>query len=487
MRFTQGYELTMRLLLFLYCLVLLASCGIIPAHQSPAPVFTVPQVWNTSNNLNDIKSQPWLTTFDSPQLTQLVDEALRHNYDLKAAAARVSSARAMARINGAERFPQFTAGIRGSRAQRNSTSGFSISNPRSNSFGVDFTLSWELDVWGKLQNRSEAAEHDYVASEMDYQAARLSLAAGVASAWFRTIESKQQLELAEKKVKTFNDTRLIIQDGFTSGINSALDLRLARANVAAAESQRDARLLNLDIAVRSLEILLGRYPNAKQISTHKLPKLKQQLATGLPSTLLHRRPDVLAAEQRLQAADQRYSAAWKNLLPSFSFAASGGTNAGQLADILNYNTLIWNIIGNLTQPIFQGGRLIAQKDQADAQTMEAAANYAQTILQAYFEVETTLTAERLLKSQQQSLQLASEESIEAEQLALEEYSVGLIDMITLLESQRRSYDAQSALLQVSSQRLINRISFHLALGGDLKSPPVKPAPINESFFFSLFN
>ena len=475
----------MRLFLSCYCLFLLTSCGIIPDFKTPEPKIISPETWN--NHHKQAEPQAWLTMFDNPQLIKLVDEALQHNYDLKAAAARVSSARAMARINGADRFPQIAAGISGSRAQRNSTSGFSISNPRSNNFGVDFTLSWELDVWGKLQNHSGAAESDFAASEMDYKAARLSLAAGVASAWFRTIESKQQLELAEKKVKTFNDTRLIIQDGFSSGINSALDLRLARANVAAAASQRDANQLNLDTAVRSLEILLGRYPSAKQITFHRLPKLKQQLATGLPSTLLHRRPDLLAAEQRLQAADQRYTAAWKNLLPSFSFAASGGTNAAQLADILNYNTLIWNIIGNLTQPIFQGGRLIAQKDQADAQTIEAAAIYAQTILQAYFEVETALTAERLLNTQQQSLQVASEESIEAEQLALEEYSAGLIDMITLLESQRRSYDAQSALLQISSQRLINRISLHLALGGDLKNPPVKPEPITESFFFSLFN
>jgi len=475
----------MRLFLSFYCLFLLTSCGIIPDFQTSAPNIISPETWN--NDHKQAEPQAWLAEFDSPQLTKLVDEALLHNYDLKAASARVSSARAIARINGADRFPQIAAGIIGSRSQRNSTSGFSISNPRSNNFGVDFTLSWELDVWGKLQNRSEAAEHDFVTAEMNYKAARLSLAAGVASVWFRAIESKQQLELTEKKVKTFNDTRSIIQDGFTSGINSALDLHLARANVAAAESQRDANRLNLDNTVRSLEILLGRYPSSKQITTHKLPELKQRPATGLPSTLLHRRPDLLAAERHLQAADQRYTAAWKNLLPSFSFAANGGTNAGQLADILNYNTLIWNIIGNLTQPIFQGGRLIAQKDQADAQTMEAAATYAQIILQAYFEVEIALTAERLLKTQQKSLQVATKESIEAEQLALEEYSAGLIDMITLLESQRRSYDAQSALLQISSQRLINRISLHLALGGDLKNPPVQPEPITESFFFSLFN
>ena len=477
----------MRFFLFLYCLVLLTSCGIIPDYQSPIPEITSPKTWNSSHNLTETNPQPWLAEFNNPQLNSLVNEALLHNYDLKAAAARVSSARAMARINGADRFPQLSAGIKGSRSQRNSTSGFNVSNPRSNSFGVDFTLSWELDVWGKLQNRSQAAESDYAASEMDYRAARLSLAAGVASAWFRAIEASQQLKLAEKKVKAFNVTRSIIQDGFVSGISSALDLRLARANVAGAESQRDARHINLDTTIRSLEVLLGRYPAAHLITDIKLPKLKQQITMGLPGTLLRRRPDLVAAEQRLLAADHRFTAAWKNLLPTISFSASGGTNAAQLADILNYNTLIWNILGNLTQPIFQGGRLIAQKDQADAQTMEAAANYAQTILQAYFEVETTLNAEHLLNTQQKSLQLATEESIEAEQLALEEYSSGITDMITLLESQRRSYDAQSALLQISSQRLLNRIALHLALGGNLKSSPVLPTPIKESFFLSLLN
>lgn len=478
----------MRLLFSLVSLLFLLSCGIIPDYQSPKTQFDLPQQWSNIDNLSMQPPQPWLDDFNDPRLKTLVDEALANNYDLKAAASRVFMSQAQARINGAARFPQLSAGVRGSRAQRNSTSGFNISNPRSNTFGVDFTLSWELDVWGKLQNQAQAAEQDFVASEMDYQAARLSLAAGVASAWIKVIEASQQLQLAEKKVNTFDATLAIIQDGFISGIYSALDLRLARANVSVAKSQHDARHIDFDKAVRSLEVLLGRYPDAGMITTDKLPELNTQISTGLPGSLMRRRPDIVAAEQRLLAADQRFTAAWKNLLPSFSFSASGGSNAGQLADILDYDTLIWNILGNLTQPIFQGGRLIAQKNQADAQTMEAAANYAQTILQAYYEVETTIKSESLLTFQQQALKIAAEESIEAEHLALEEYSSGLIDMITLLEAQRRSYDAQSSLLLVSSQRLLNRIALHLALGGDIKAPATVAKPsANDSFFFNLFN
>ncbi len=477
----------MRLTLFFFVLICLSSCGIVPNYQSPKPTLEIPAVWTSGNTASVKITQAWLEQFNDTQLNKLVDEALQYNHDLKAAAARVSAAKALSRISGANRFPQLSAAIKGARAQRNSTSGFSISNPRSNTFGVNFTLNWELDVWGKLQNRSEAAEQDFVATTIDYQAARLSLAAQVASSWFKSIESKQQLELANKKVKAFDESRLIIQEGFVNGINSALDLRLARANVASAKSQHDAKLVEQDNAIRSLEILLGRYPDAQLLTASTLPELKKQISAGEPADLLRRRPDIIVAEQRLIATDLRFTAAWKNLLPTFSFSASGGTNAGQLADILNYNTLIWNILGNLTQPIFQGGRLMAEKDQADAQTREAAAHYAQTILQAYFEVETSLTAGRLLATQQQALQLATDESIAAEQLALEEYSAGLIGMITLLEAQRRSYEAQSALLQISSQRLLNRITLHLALGADLWSQPVIAPPITESFIFSLFN
>jgi NodT family efflux transporter outer membrane factor (OMF) lipoprotein len=394
-----------------------------------------------------------------------VTEALLHNYDLLAAAARVKSAQALAKVNGANRFPQLSAGFDGGRSQRNSTGGFRIANARSNSFGIDFTLNWELDVWGKLQNQTQAAELDFKASEADYQAARLSLAANIAKSWFQLIEAELQADLSKKKVAAFENARQIIEDGYSIGVNSALDVRLARANIASAESQLNAQNMRLDNATRALEILLGRYPGAEINTTEKLPILDQPVTTGLPIALLRRRPDLLAAEKRLAATDQRVSQAIKSFLPTFSFAASGGTSTSDIRDVLDYEALVWNIIGNLAQPIFQGGRLIAQKAQADANNEEALANYGQIVLQAFFEVETTIKAEQLLQKQELALQIAAKESVEAESLALEEYTTGIVDMITLLESQRRSYDAQSALLQISSQRLLNRVNLYLALGG----------------------
>ncbi len=457
--------------------IILSGCGLIPDHKIDPLDMEIPQQWQNQSggSESDTIHHAWLKDFNTLELKPLITEALQHNYDLMAAAARVKTAQALVKINGADRFPQVSAAFDGGRAQRNSTGGFSISSPISNTFGVDFTLNWELDIWGKLQNQTNAAELDFKATEADYQAARLSLAANVAKSWFNLIEARLQSQLLEKKVLAFENARQIIEDGYALGVNSALDVRLARANVASAQSQLNAQNIQLDNTTRALEILLGRYPRAEINASEKLPVLTQPVTTGLPIALLRRRPDLLAAEQRLAGTNQRVSQAIKSFLPSLSLAANGGTNTSHIRDVLNYEALVWNIVGNLAQPIFQGGRLIAQKAQADANNQEALANYGQVVLQAFFEVETTIKAENLLQEQEQALQVAAKESIEAESLALEEYNAGIVDMITLLESQRRSYDAQSALFQISTQRLLNRVNLYLALGG-----PFSDDAINQS-------
>ncbi len=453
--------------------VLLSSCGLIPDHQIDPVKMAIPEHWQTVEKPNGMVSNDWINSFSMPELTHLITEALLYNFDLKAAAARVKSSRALVRINGADRFPQFSFGFDARRSQRNSTGGFRISSPISNSFGIDFSLNWELDVWGKLQNRRNAAELDFRASEADYRAARFSLAANVAKSWFNLIEARQQSHLLQKKVTAFETARQIVEDGYAIGINSALDVRLARANVASAGNQLQAQKIQLDNISRALEILLGRYPRAEILGADQLPALKHPIKLGFPVALLRRRPDILAAEHRLAASDQRVSEAIKNLLPTFSLSANAGTNTSDIRDVLNYDALVWNIIGNMTQPIFQGGRLIADKFQADAINEEALANYAQIVLQAFFEVETAVKAEQLLEKQEQALSLAVTESVEAENLAFEEYNAGIVDMTTLLEAQRRSYDAQSALLQISNQRLINRVNLFLALGGAFSEQELK--------------
>lgn len=464
----------------IFCLAslsfLLAACGLLPDYQSKPPDIVPPESWTGADRPfgNDI--EPWLKDFESPKLTSLVDRAMRVNFDLHAAAARVDAALANAHINRADRLPQISGLLSASRSQRNITGGFSLVTPRTNDFRIGLDFSWELDIWGKLMNQHEAARMDYHASQADYAAARLSLAANVAKTWFTAIEAHLQVKLTKNTLDNFENNRAIIEEGFAIGINEALDVRLSRANVAAAQNSLEAQRLRRDAAVRSLEILLGHYPSASAALAERLPGVNQPVPGGLPSDLLNRRPDIIAAEKRLAATDQRLTAAKKNYLPSFALTANGGNSTTHLADLLDFSSLVWALAANITQPIFQGGRIMAQDALADANRRESLNVYAQAILQAFSEVETALRGEQLLSAQQAALRLAAKESVEGEVLAEEQYRAGLTDIITLLEAQRRAFDAQSALIQVDNQRLQNRVDLYLALGGpfaDERKAPVE--------------
>jgi outer membrane protein TolC len=196
---------------------------------------------------------------------------------------------------------------------------------------------------------------------------------------------------------------------------------------------------------------------------------------GLPAEILARRPDVRAAALRLEATDERLSSARKNRLPDIRLTASGGVSSIELRDLLDFDALVWSIAANLALPIFEGGRLDAERDLARAEVEEVLADYAQVVLVAFREVEVALTAERYLARQESALRVAARESEEADLLALERYRFGLVDIITWLEARRRAFNAKSTLIAVSNRRLQNRIALYLALGGDFAAAPPSAA------------
>jgi len=185
---------------------------------------------------------------------------------------------------------------------------------------------------------------------------------------------------------------------------------------------------------------------------------------------LNRRPDLIAAERRFAASIERLKVSKKELLPTISLTANGNTGSTDLQDLLDIERLAWRIAGNLAQPIFQGGRLIAGIDLSKADRRLALELYAQAVLVAFQEVETLLAGETYLREEEEALRRAADESTSAEELAWQEYQRGLTDIITVLDSQRRAFNARSSHISVSNQRLQNRVNLHLALGGDFESP-----------------
>jgi len=415
--------------------------------------------WTAASSNEPFSAANWVQDFQDPQLHALIDEALAGNLDLLAAYSRLEAAQAQARMDGADVWPSASLTHSGSRNYRGD------SGVRNDSFGLNARVSWELDIWGRVRASARSGKVSYEASEADYRAAHLSLAANTAAAWFNAVEANAQLKLSEMTLEAFKNNLQVINERFARGLATALEVRLMRANVASAEASYEQRLRILDGSVRSLEVLLGRYPGNRLEVGDTLPTLEGFVPAGLPSELLQRRPDLQAAERRLRAAELDASIAHKNRYPSISLTASGGTGSDELDNLLDSDFKVWNLAYNLTQPLFQGGQLAAAADRADAQFKNTLYGYGQTLLQAFREVETVLVAQDSLRREETVSQTQMEESIAAETLAWEQYNRGLVDIVTVLESQRRAFNARRTFLQVRLDRIQNRIDLYLVLGG----------------------
>ncbi len=426
-----------------------------------------------------LEASGWIAHFDDPALPSLVAEALENNRDLRATAARMRAARAGVQIASADLLPTLSADADARRFQRVLTSSSrlvgsgagAVSRDRVNDFGLNLNLGWEVDLWGQIRNRARASGADYVASLGDYYAAELSLSANTTRAWFNAIAGESQVRLAGDTLESFQSSFNVIEGSWKKGVVTALDVRLARANVAGARAALSARQRERDAARKTLEVLLGRYPSGQLRTRTTLPELRKRIPSGLPSELLNRRPDLVAARFRLEATLQRLKAARKERLPSIRLTGSGGLSSDDLYQILDLNRLTWSIASSIGQPIFEGGRIRGEIELADARADEALHDYAQIALDAFSEVERALAAEDLLRVETAALEEAATESIAAEKLALDEYNRGLVDVITVLESQRRSFESQRSLIEIKNLFLQNRIDLYLALGGPFNSTP----------------
>jgi NodT family efflux transporter outer membrane factor (OMF) lipoprotein len=412
----------------------------------------------------------WLNDFNDATLNGLVREALKNNPDLRVTAARLKMARANVRIAGADLVPSLTASALAARTKRNRASGFEITSTRNDRFNPMLDFAWEVDVWSRLSDLHASALLDAGEATANLKAAQLSLAANTAKGWFSLAESELQVRLANETYKSYTNNLAVLEDGFKRGLTKALDVRLMRTSVRNAQSTVQLRLRERDGARRSLEVLLGRYPKSELALNDSLPTINRPVPAGLPARLLARRPDVLAMQRSYLAAHRRTTSARKDLLPKISLTVSSGTSSDELKNVLDLDNKIWNLAANLAQPIFDGRKIRSQIDWAQAQQEEARYNYVQTALQAFAEVETALAAEVFLTGQETALRGSVTEAGEAQTLALEDYQAGLTDIVTVLESQRRVFDAKRSLIELQNLRLQNRIDLYLALGGEFSQP-----------------
>ncbi len=443
--------------------------------HAAAAVGDLPARWTAGGGAAGGGVTGWLDDFSSPKLRALVEEAVGSNYSLASARARIAQAQERARIVGADRLPQIDSGVSTSRSQNLRGSEFRSSI--ANTFNFSLDLSWEIDLWGRLRNLRDA-ELDRVAAESWlYESSRLSLAANVVKTALSIVEAQGQIEISRRTLASLRTNLKILDSRLEVGDladQAALEISLSRADIARAERAVVLFQRQLDGSRRTLETLLGRYPAGAVDSLGSLPRISREVPGGLPSELLLRRPDLLAAEADVDAALKELSASRKALLPSLSLNGSVGTaSTDEFGDLFDIQNMVWSVGQNLTRPLYQGGRLRANIRLDEAERDELARSYAETALTAFREVETALAAEKFLKSEIAALSTAAQESRRAESLSLDEYEQGLVEVITLLESQRRAFDAESTLLTARLDLLLNRVDLYLALGGDFDHLPAK--------------
>lgn len=447
----------------------LAGCISAPEIQQAAQI-ALPEQFSAGITTNSDTPTAWLDDFQSPPLRALIEEALAHNANLQLAVARLDQSISQAQISGAALRPQLAASVKGQRQQTSTFGPTATDALRLDNYDLGFNFKWEIDLWGRLRNQKSAARAHITATQAELTGARLSLAAQVCKRWFDSIAAEQQLKLAERIADLNTQSSNNIAAGFQLGLNSAIELSRARTRDAVAQAQVSARQRVFDHTTRSLERLLGRYPSAsEQVHQAVLPPLPSSIPTGLPAELLQRRPDLIAAERQLAAVSQDLRATEKNRLPQISLTASGGNASQAFKNLLNNNFSVWSLAANLTQPIFQGGRIQAGIKQNKAIVDQASAHYHATILQALLEVESALAAEKFLQTEYLSITDAADQAGTANNLAWQGYYNGTSAMLTALEAQLSYYQTRSQMLQLHNRLLQNRIDLYLALGGPFQS------------------
>ncbi|QYJ08333.1 efflux transporter outer membrane subunit [Qipengyuania flava] len=423
----------------------------------------VPDQWTSVRERVGPVDVGWIAAFNDPVLTALVEEAQRNNRNLQAAAASVRRANAFARQAGAPLLP--SVGLSADAARTEVFEG-----PGSgNRFGVGLQVSYEVDLWGRIAAGEAAAIASAQAAEADYIFAQYSIAASVARTYFLVIESREQADVAAGIVDALTEIVRIVNLRFRYGFASEYDTSLAEADLQSARDSLAAARNGEIEALRALEALVGRYPAGLLETAENLPGVPPPPGAGLPSQLLERRPDVIAAERDVAAALNSLSVARAARLPSLSLSTSVGGSSAQLENILDPVNLAWTLAGNLLAPIFQGGALDAQVDIAQADVDAAAAIYADTAINAFTEVESALDRGVFLRTRREALETSVARSRNALRLSNLQFGQGEIDLFDVLGTQQRVFGAESSLLAIKRAQLNQYVELSLALGGDWRN------------------
>ncbi|MGE8186579.1 efflux transporter outer membrane subunit [Pseudomonas sp. NPDC086278] len=448
--------------------LLLGACGT-PAER-PDSGIVPPSSWQSPHTDNATRNnRQWWTQFGSPQLDQLIQQARSGSFDLAAAMARVRQAQAETVVAGGSLLPEVQAGLNANRQKLLRGSGYSQLDADSSNKAVDYfdanlSASYEIDFWGGQRATRDSAQFGLKASEFDQATVELTLLSGVASGYAQTLSLREQSRIAALNLTNAQNVLQLVQTRFDAGSATALELAQQKSLVAAQQRQLPLVQQQAQDALISLATLLGQPVQQLTLAQERFDQLSwPTIGAGLPSDLLSRRPDIARAEAQLSAAQADVTVARAAMLPTVTLSAELGSGADRAADLLR--SPFYNLTAGLLAPVFNNGRLGAERDKATARQEELLEIYRGAIINGFADVEKALNSIRGLDEQRQWQGEELNQAQTAFSIAQSRYQAGAEDLLTVLETQRTLYAAQDLNVQLRLARLQASIALYKALGG----------------------
>lgn len=462
------------LVLALSASILLAGCSLAPKYERPGqPVpGQYPDLTQTTDDLTAPAAADlgWSELFQDPQLRSLIDIALDNNRDLRIAVDRVEEARALYGIARSDRFP--SVGIGANAQMTRSPEALRMGGPESESVsrtymaGVGLT-SFELDFFGRIKNLSEAAYQRYLATEQAQRTVHINLIAQVAEAYFRYRTARELGGLMQKTLASRQNTLDLVRARYDSGVASALDLHQAQAQLETVRADLAAIARMRSQSENALQLVLGTSipDDLPPAAIFGKDQLVQRIPAGLPSDLLERRPDVLAAENELLASNANIGAARAAFFPNISLTGLLGFASPQLGGLFSSGNRYWQYAPQINVPIFQGGSLRGNLALAEARNNIAVSEYERTIQIAFREVADALAGEATYAGQLDALRSLQDSGVQTVELATLRYETGIDSFLQVQTAEINLYATQRQLIQTGMESLLNRIELYKALGG----------------------
>jgi len=444
-------------------LMFLTGCAVGPDYQKPE-VETPESYRLETEPVDQVVNLKWWELFDDPALYELVTTALENNRDLKIAASRVLQARAALGFSRADRYPSLDVAAQASTGNIITATGDKTADTVTQSY-IAFPLSYEIDFWGKFWRATEAARAELLASEYGLKAVQISLIADVVGAYYQLLDFHQRLAVSQKTLESREKSLDIIQQRFDKGIIPEIDVNQSQVQKKIAAASIPLFERNIALTENALSILIGELPEAvkigKELTSQTAPP---EIPTGLPSSLVERRPDIAQAERLLKAQTEQIGIAVAARIPSFTLTGLVGGATNELAGI-STDGEVWRVQGEMLGPVFNFGKNARRVDIEREKTQQALFQYENTVLTAFREVEDALVEIETYRNQIAAVSRQRDAAANANRLSKKRYDQGVTSFLEVLETERQLFNAELELSDLMRQYLNAYVSLYKALGG----------------------